>query len=511
MSSKNKAYAEQYAEYAMGQMRRYGIPASVILAQGMLESSNGQSELARKENNHFGIKATPKWLDEGGRYGVYTDDRPNEKFCSYDNAGESYEHHSQFLAENKRYSACFALSADDYKGWAKGLEKAGYATGSGYSASLIRIIEQNGLDRYDRIVMEDMRAKGLVPGETRGPETEGKHYSFPLKREAYLWVTSPFGMRPDPADASRQEMHKGIDIRADREAVLATEDDGKIVAVEQDIHKPGGKSVTVEYKREDQSSYRVSYSHLDSVQVKTGDTVQAGQQLGISGNTGTRATGLHLHFSVVQVNSDGSKRDIDPAAYLAEISEKGNIRQQALHNGQDLLTKYKVSDSSGMPTNLTPEEWMKKLLSSEDSGIGLGTGADPVVEMAVTLFTSLMALAIQIDNREEQRQQATEAALDKHIDLTSLFPSFKACVFEIREGEKPILHIDDGEERYSHELTASEMNRLSLLLSKDELSSGEKHARLVSLVNGIVIQGQMSRNYEQELEQQDNRENLQIK
>ena len=82
--TKNQEYALQYADYAMAQMRRYGIPASVTLAQGILESSNGQSRLARNENNHFGIKATSSWIAEGGKYGIYTDDKPNEKFCSYD-------------------------------------------------------------------------------------------------------------------------------------------------------------------------------------------------------------------------------------------------------------------------------------------------------------------------------------------------------------------------------------------------------------------------------------------
>ena len=88
MASKNQEYAAQYAECAMAQMRRYGIPASVILAQGILESSNGQSRLALAENNHFGIKATPEWIAQGGRYGLYTDDKPNEKFCSYESVGK---------------------------------------------------------------------------------------------------------------------------------------------------------------------------------------------------------------------------------------------------------------------------------------------------------------------------------------------------------------------------------------------------------------------------------------
>ena len=87
--SKNQQYAERYADEEMEQMKRYGIPASVTLAQGILESSNGQSRLARNENNHFGIKATSSWIAEGGKYGIYTDDKPNEKFCKYATVGDS--------------------------------------------------------------------------------------------------------------------------------------------------------------------------------------------------------------------------------------------------------------------------------------------------------------------------------------------------------------------------------------------------------------------------------------
>ena len=167
--SKNQQYAMKYAEYAMEQMRRYGIPASVTLAQGILESSNGQSRLAQNENNHFGIKATPAWIAEGGRYGIYTDDKPNEKFCSYDSVGDSYEHHSRFLKENSRYAQCFALSPDDYKGWTQNIEQAGYATGGEYAESLQRIIEQNGLQQYDKLVMQEMETQGKRFGTEHNP------------------------------------------------------------------------------------------------------------------------------------------------------------------------------------------------------------------------------------------------------------------------------------------------------------------------------------------------------
>ena len=182
--SKNQQYAMKYAEYAMEQMRRYGIPASVTLAQGILESSNGQSRLAQNENNHFGIKATPAWIAEGGRYGIYTDDKPNEKFCSYDSVGDSYEHHSRFLKENSRYAQCFALSPDDYKGWTQNIEQAGYATGGEYAESLQRIIEQNGLQQYDKLVMQEMETQGKRFGAEHNPlrtsenSEYGAKYSF---------------------------------------------------------------------------------------------------------------------------------------------------------------------------------------------------------------------------------------------------------------------------------------------------------------------------------------------
>ena len=362
MASKNQEYAAQYAECAMAQMRRYGIPASVILAQGILESSNGQSRLALAENNHFGIKATPEWIAQGGRYGLYTDDKPNEKFCSYESVGESYEHHSRFLKENGRYTRYFALAPDDYKGWTQGLEQAGYATGGRYADSLQRIIEQNGLQRYDRQVMREMEAQGKRFGVEESPLREAEtaaEYAFPVEREEFLFVASPFGMRPDPENGTKQQMHKGIDIRCKDDAALATECGGKVVAV-------GGNSVTVEYARADGSRVQCTYMHLGDMAVKAGDTVQAGQRLGTAGKDGG-----HLHFGVRQLSADGTQRDVDPAAYLAEIARKGNLKQQALHDGNDLLARYKGTEESAAGKNLSPDEWMKKLLSSEDSGVGV--------------------------------------------------------------------------------------------------------------------------------------------
>ncbi len=509
MASKNQQYAEQYAEYAMEQMRLYGIPASVTLAQGILESANGQSQLARNENNHFGIKASRSWLDNGGRYGLYTDDKPNEKFCSYDSVADSYTHHSQVLKNNSRYSGCFRLAADDYKGWAQGLDKAGYATAGSYAPSLISIIERNGLQKYDRMVIEQMKAEGLSPGQgvsaqdqTAG-QTDG--YSFPLKRDEFMLVTSPFGMRNDPMNPGKQQMHKGIDIRCDNEPLLATESNGKVIATNDNANTSGGKSVTVEYQREDGSRLQVYYAHLSHVDVKVGDNIRAGQQIGVSGKTGTRTTGPHLHLGVRQVASDGSARDIDPAAYLAEIAQKGNISQSVMYNGSDLLAKYKsenpvLTDSERIGTSLSPDDWMKKLLSSEDSGIGIGGGGqDPVMDMIITLFTSLMALAAKIDGKseEEAMQAATDAAINRTVDLTPLVPGLRECHITLSDNENPLLSFNNGNGSRTHILTAAELNRLNLILADSSQSEEQKQQRVTSVINAIIVSDNVSRNYSQ--------------
>ena len=508
--SRNQEYAAQYAEYAMEQMRRYGIPASVTLAQGILESSNGRSRLAQNENNHFGIKATPSWIAEGGRYGLYSDDKPNEKFCSYDSVGDSYEHHSRFLKENSRYAGCFKLSPDDYKGWTRSIEKAGYATGGKYAENLQKIIEQNGLQQYDRLVMQEMAAQGREfgvennPLRASGEVTNANGYSFPVERKEFLFVTSPFGMRQDPMDGSKQQMHKGVDIRCNGDTVLATENGGKVIAVNHNKNTPGGKSLTVEYARADGSKVQCTYMHLSEISVKVGEMVQAGGRLGTSGNTGTRTTGEHLHFGVANIYADGTRRDIDPAAYLAEIAQKGQLKQQMLHNGNDLLAKYKEAEAPSVEKNLSPDDWMKKLLSSEDSGVGLSGCNDPIVEMAMTAFASLMLLATQIDNRNEEEQKAAiSAAMDsRNIDLKPLLPNMKNCDLTIGENGKAILRVDNGELHVSRELTAAELSRLSALLNNHALPEETKRMRITGMLNTIILSEAASQNFEQGMSQQ---------
>lgn len=140
-------YIARFSAVAVQEMEKTGIPASITLAQGMLESDNGNSMLAREANNHFGIKCHTSW--DGKR--IYKDDdAKNECFRVYDSAWESFRDHSDFLTTGRRYSFLFDYKSTDYKSWAKGLRQAGYATNPQYPDLLIKIIEDNKLYEYDR-------------------------------------------------------------------------------------------------------------------------------------------------------------------------------------------------------------------------------------------------------------------------------------------------------------------------------------------------------------------------
>ena len=261
--------------------------------------------------------------------------------------------------------------------------------------------------KYDQMVMKEMKSQGKSFGTETNPRQQGEQssqktsvskpaesekYSYPLKRNEFMLVTSPFGMRKDPLNPANTQMHKGIDIQARHDNVLATEDKGKVTRVNNNPNTAGGLSVTVEYNRNDGSKYQCTYMHLSSIAVKAGDNVNAGQRLGVTGNTGTRTTGEHLHFGVKSISADGKARDIDPAAYLAEISQKGNIQLQTLHNGKDINAQYKISNPASQ-------------------------------------------------GEEEKMQTVTDSVVSKSIDLSSLLPSYKACSVNIQDG-KPYLHVD---------------------------------------------------------------------
>ncbi len=139
-------YIEKYSDLAIEHMERYSIPASITLAQGILESGAGMSDLARRSNNHFGIKCHRGW---SGNRVFAADDTPNDCFRSYARVEDSYQDHSEFLVGGSRYRNLFELSITDYKGWARGLQQSGYATDRAYANKLIKLIEDYELYRFD--------------------------------------------------------------------------------------------------------------------------------------------------------------------------------------------------------------------------------------------------------------------------------------------------------------------------------------------------------------------------
>jgi LysM repeat protein len=164
-----EAYIAQYSPIAIRHMQEYKIPASITLAQGLLESASGNSELARKANNHFGIKCHNGW--EGETY-LKDDDAKNDCFRKYKSAEESFADHALFLTTRSRYASLFELGTTDYKGWAHGLKAAGYATNPSYAERLIHLIEKYELHKFD---------DGAGTSDSSGTEKKRKHWLNPGK------------------------------------------------------------------------------------------------------------------------------------------------------------------------------------------------------------------------------------------------------------------------------------------------------------------------------------------
>ena len=206
--SPQQHYISRYASIAVNEMYRSGVPASITLAQGIIESASGRSTLAVEGNNHFGIKCHSSWKGKTMRA---DDDRKNECFRVYGSPEESFRDHSDFLRYQDRYKFLFELKITDYKGWAYGLKQAGYATDPSYAAKLIQCVEDYGLSRYDRMTVDDALAEGGAEAEVPVEKddalgipdsplkieageifTGSEKYSFSLSRTMYSKNGVPF-------------------------------------------------------------------------------------------------------------------------------------------------------------------------------------------------------------------------------------------------------------------------------------------------------------------------------
>lgn len=192
-------YISTYKGTAISHMKKYKIPASITLAQGLLESGAGKSALTQSSNNHFGIKCHNDWKGEK----VYkADDNPNDCFRKYKKAEDSFDDHSRFLAERQRYKSLFSLDITDYRGWAKGLQKAGYATDKAYANKLIKLIEDYELYQYDK----QGKSKDKIKEEEKRYITQNyKHtpykthnlvYVVAQHNDTYEAIATEFGFKP---------------------------------------------------------------------------------------------------------------------------------------------------------------------------------------------------------------------------------------------------------------------------------------------------------------------------
>jgi LysM repeat protein len=243
-------YFETYKDVAIDQMLKYHIPASITLAQGVLESGAGNSELARKANNHFGIKCHG-WT---GRKSYHDDDERNECFRAYNNAYESYQDHSTFLTSSQRYSRLFRLKETDYKGWARGLKACGYATSPTYATRLIEIIELYKLYRYDtehhvdKYQLEQVRRQGGILRQVH--EFNKNYYIVSRKGDTFRSIA-------EDVDVSYSKLAKFNE--RDKNDIL---EEGEIVWLQKKRRKaPKEYKGYIHYIKEGESMYSISQKY----------------------------------------------------------------------------------------------------------------------------------------------------------------------------------------------------------------------------------------------------------
>ena len=462
------AFFEQYAPLAMEQQQKYGIPASVTLAQMYLESAGGKSNLAQTGNNYFGIKCSSQWLAEGKPYSLHHDDKPNEKFCNYASVQESIEHHSQFLM-GSRYAGCRRCAADDYRGWANGLQAAGYATNRNYATMLIADIEAYDLSKYDQQAMS-MPKVADQQANTQTPASQG--YSFPVSGDN-LVMSDGYGISPT---SYRNHAHNGIDLKARYQDVMATENQGRVVKVGSD--KTSGNFAVVEYDRADGAKWRVSYCHLDSVAVRQGDTVNAGQKLGVSGNTGN-STGPHLHLTVRhQAAGSAEFKTVDPLNYLAEIAVRGNLTATVVKKGTnaDLLASRK----GGVDTTPTQADRLmaqSQLTTQQQQNAQAGaqltqrTGSnDPN-----TLLAYLMG-----QNGDEQAQYSQHGDIFSSL-ISGLFTSAIGMAIMLDQTDNSVEKTSSQEQKGPEQETEQQKAATLILRKRDSVDPVQ--AREVAMMN----------------------------
>jgi len=282
-------YIVQYKDAAIQEMNKSGIPASITLAQGMLESAYGNSKLARTAKNHFGIKCHSDWTGPSVRK---DDDAKNECFRKYRNVSESYRDHSKFLTGKSRYAFLFEYKITDYKAWAKGLKKAGYATNPKYPKLLIDLIERYELNRFDSKRGQKKKVKE-APTQTTGGEKGNEQQVDQVQIKSRIQVSDNFVKyiivkRGD----NLKSIAKECGIRTKRLLKYNERRKKKVYLGERIYLQPKKKSSRTKYHKVKRGETLYSISQEFAVTIKsikkrnrmgTDDTIKKGQKLKLRG------------------------------------------------------------------------------------------------------------------------------------------------------------------------------------------------------------------------------------
>lgn len=431
---KNAFYAK-YAQVAIEQQIKYGIPASITLAQMGFESTFGTSRLARESSNFFGVKQGGSWK---GPVSYHVDDHGYpEAFRVYSGVSASVEDHSKVLLLDRYQKYCASKSSQDYRGWINGIVKGGYASSPTYKEDLLDEIQRYHLDRYDQMAVLQAQKQGVNIGYARKGEQMPTTLSLPIDFRN-LKVTGMFH------EDRGNHLHGGIDIATGGKnlPVYATENQGKVISA--CYGKATGNMIKIAYDKEDGTQLQCIYMHLSQINVKEGQVVQAGQQIGISGNTG-RSTGPHLHFETKIKDASGKIEAFNPIHYLAAIEGRTSNDTPLLRNGQDLLaeerSKYspvahpisQEDKAQNLLANITqsndPTKWLGYLMS-QNSETGMDNNKDAFSELISTLFSAALIMAAKIKANEMQ------AVVNREARLTENDEEKTECQLVKREREK---------------------------------------------------------------------------
>ena len=296
------AYIDQYSALAVLEMQRTGVPASITLAQGMLESGYGLSPLATKAHNHFGMKCHSDW--KGEKF-FYDDETPDECFRVYPTVEDSFRAHSDFLRGRERYKSLFDLDPTDYKGWARGLRRAGYATDPGYATKLINLIEDFQLYRFDTMTEDDVVA--MTAGEPEAAEAASEEVVVAAAPAA---ADEP---APSATPAAAAEPVRGHTVRPERDDWPADE------TIEMPVYT---ESVSLSLSRPVYTMNGVRY--VRATEGETWASLAADNHLSLkqilSFNDLTSPTALH---SGTMVYLARKKAEAEPGYGLYEVDQEG--------------------------------------------------------------------------------------------------------------------------------------------------------------------------------------------